>query len=159
MSVYLNNLSSDFSFPETFTIRLTGIIDQLLADYNFGGGEVGVIFADNSLLQSLNSKYRDRNTPTDVLSFSYLEPADQFPGGEKEFAVGDIYISVERARDQAKEVEQSLVREVTFLTVHGMLHLLGFSHSEENDAKLMQAKERVIMEKYDQTLDGGEINA
>ncbi len=159
MSIYIKYLNSDASFSDQFTGCLTDIIERLLEEYNLSGGEVAVVIADNVLLKGLNRQYRNTDTPTDVLSFSYLESADQPPREEKEFAVGDIYISVERASDQAKEAGHSLRQETALLVVHGMLHLLGFDHREENGAKVMREKERAVMSEYDHVISGGEMNA
>jgi probable rRNA maturation factor len=152
-------LNSDSSFSEKFTVFLTEMMNQMLGEYDYSEGEVSVVIADNALLQSLNRQYRDKDAPTDVLSFSYLEAADQIPGEEKEFAVGDIYISIERARDQAAEAGHSLRRETTLLAVHGLLHLLGFDHDDETNSGAMQKQERAALEKYDLIFAGGETDA
>lgn len=131
----------------------------MLGEFDYSEGEVSVVIADNALLQSLNRKYRDKDAPTDVLSFSYLEAADRISIEEKEFAVGDIYISIERARDQAEETGHSLRRETTLLAVHGLLHLLGFDHDDEANTGAMQEQERKALEKYDLIFTGGQTDA
>lgn len=111
--------------------------------------EVSVTFTDNCGIQELNKKFRQKDAPTDVLSFPLLdyegscgEPvADEFGG-----MLGDIVISLERADEQAKEYGHSFEREVAFLCVHSMLHLLGYDHetSEEDDIS-MRARQSEIM--------------
>ena len=114
---------------------------------------VSVVLTDNSHIHTLNASARGVDAPTDVLSFPMLEyemageiqasPMD-FEG--KYLMLGDIVISLERAREQAAEYGHSLRREVGFLTVHSMLHLLGFDHIEETDGEVMRAKEKEILE-------------
>lgn len=120
---------------------------QLLAEHGLEKGELGIILADNARLQELNRTYRRLDAPTDVLSFSMLEegggPAE--PTGEEEPLLGDIYISLEQAALQAEEAGHSLEREVLILAIHGLLHILGFDHEDEESAREMEAEEaRVI---------------
>lgn len=148
MSIIFQHLDGKSSFNEDFTKWLTAAITDLLREYNLTDGEVGVIIAGDALLHKLNLQYRAKDAPTDVLSFSYLDDV----GGqidENEFAVGDIYISRDRVKAQAEEAGHSLQREAALLVIHGTLHLLGFDHDHDDDAKLMQRKERSLLEKYD----------
>jgi probable rRNA maturation factor len=148
VSIIFQHLDSNSSFNEDFTKWLTSVITDLLKEYNLTGGEVGVIIAGDKLLHNLNLQYRAKDTPTDVLSFSYLDDTvEQID--ENEFAVGDIYVSRDRIKDQAEEAGHSLQREAALLVIHGTLHLLGLDHEHDEDAELMQQKERSLMEKYD----------
>lgn len=114
--------------------------------------QVSVVFTDNAHIRTVNRETRGVDAPTDVLSFPMLEygspgrvdpsPLD-FEG--KYLFLGDIVISLERARAQAEEYGHSLKREVGFLTVHSMLHLLGFDHMEEAEGDVMRAKEKEIL--------------
>lgn len=158
MSVYIKILNSKASFSKAFTASLKEFIEKILEDYDLTGGEVSVIIADNDLLQQFNREYREKDAPTDVLSFSYLETNDQRIPGEEEFAVGDIYISLEKACNQAETAGHSLEREITLLVTHGMLHILGFDHGDAADARLMQEKEQALMEKYNHVCAGGEMD-
>lgn len=99
-------------------------------------------------IQSLNREYRGRDVPTDVLSFPLIDRDDldkQVPT-EIEVLLGDIIISAERADEQAKEYGHSFQRELAYLTVHGILHLLGYDHSSPQEEKVMRAKEEEILE-------------
>ncbi len=157
MSVLLNCLSKEIVFSETFTDRLTALIDRLLAEQGFHEGEVGIILADDSYLHALNRKYRGRDAPTDVLSFCFLE--EEYNGNNVdgcEFAVGDIYISVDRACEQAEQAGHSLEKEVALLAVHGLLHLLGYDHEQDDDARLMRKKELELLKEMGQGTFGGE---
>ncbi|MEC9488540.1 MAG: rRNA maturation RNase YbeY [Halanaerobium sp.] len=96
--------------------------------------EVSLVFSDNQAIRQLNKQYRGIDEATDVLSF----PMD-------EQYLGDIVISLERAREQAEEYGHSLTREVCFLTAHGVLHLLGYDHDREEDRVKMRREEEGIL--------------
>ncbi len=112
--------------------------------------EVSVTFTDNEHIHLLNEQYRGVDRPTDVLSF----PLTDFNGEGDEPAIdapmvslGDIVISLEKAAEQANEFGHSFERETAFLTVHSMLHLLGYDHETgEEDELDMRARQTAIME-------------
>ena len=111
--------------------------------------EVSVTFVDNEGIRKLNRNYRKIDKPTDVLSF----PLFDFEGegdamtDELDDMLGDIVISLERAAAQAEEFGHSFEREVAFLTVHSMLHLLGYDHeTSEEDELDMRRRQTAIME-------------
>jgi len=111
--------------------------------------EVSVTFTDDEGIQRLNRNYRKIDKPTDVLSF----PLFDFEGDEDAISeeicdmLGDIVISLERAAAQAEEFGHSFEREVAFLTVHSMLHLLGYDHeTSEEDELDMRRRQTAIME-------------
>ena len=110
--------------------------------------EVCISLVEDREIQSLNREYRGRDVPTDVLSFPLIDRDDldkQVPT-EIEVLLGDIIISAERADEQAKEYGHSFQRELAYLTVHGILHLLGYDHSSPQEEKVMRAKEEEILE-------------
>ncbi|GAW93439.1 rRNA maturation RNase YbeY [Calderihabitans maritimus] len=109
--------------------------------------QLSLVLVDNATIQELNSKYRGIDAPTDVLSFALLdEERETIPClGEEPEVLGEIIISLEKAREQAREYGHSLEREVCFLTVHGLLHLLGYDHETEEERKLMNHKEEEIL--------------
>jgi len=110
--------------------------------------EVSLMLVDDQRIHALNLEYRGVDRPTDVLSFALKEEMEDEPEIEEEDEMlGDIVISVQRARDQAEEYGHSFEREIVYLAVHGTLHLLGFDHEEENDKQEMRAKEEEIMAK------------
>ena len=112
--------------------------------------QVSVTFTDNEGIKKINGQYRGIDKETDVLSF----PLTDFEGGEEppidepQVSLGDIVISLEKAQAQAEEFGHSFEREVAFLCVHSMLHLLGYDHvnSEEEDEQ-MRSLQRAILEK------------
>lgn len=111
--------------------------------------EVSVTFTDNDGIKELNSKFRNIDSATDVLSFPLFDydSDDEPPIDEFKIMLGDIVISLERAEAQAQEYGHSFEREVAFLTVHSMLHLLGYDHVDSEDEELeMRRRQTAIME-------------
>lgn len=118
-------------------------IEFTLKDQKLDNVVFNVIIVDNVEIHKLNKEYRGIDRPTDVISFA-LEDDDTFIVMEKRI-LGDIYISIDKAKEQAKEYGHSLLRELCFLTVHGILHLLGYDHMEEQDEKVMfDLQERIL---------------
>ncbi|MDD3852028.1 MAG: rRNA maturation RNase YbeY [Syntrophomonadaceae bacterium] len=111
--------------------------------------EVSVMIVDNSYIQELNFIYRNQNRPTDVLSFAMNELGEDEPDFDfsgDTHVLGDIVISLEQALNQSEEYGHSLQRELGFLVVHGMLHLLGYDHEVEVETQLMRGLEEKIMQ-------------
>jgi probable rRNA maturation factor len=108
--------------------------------------EVSLTFVDDEQIRVLNREYRAKDTATDVLSFPQ-DDEDGFmsiPGMPQ--VLGDIVISLPRAEEQAETFGHSLEREVVYLAVHGLLHLLGFDHEDEEGRAEMRAREEAVME-------------
>ncbi len=105
--------------------------------------EVSITFVDNEEIRILNNKFRKIDKATDVLSFPLLDRFDNIDDSECVF-LGDIVISVEKAIEQSKEYGHSERREITFLVIHSMLHLLGYDHMESNEEKVMIEKQKEI---------------
>ncbi|MBT4384574.1 rRNA maturation RNase YbeY [Candidatus Peregrinibacteria bacterium] len=97
---------------------------------NISGTTVELLITNNDEIQTLNAKYRQKDYPTDVLSFPFSD-------GD---SIGQIVISVDKAKEQAKELGQSQEEELQFLFAHGLLHLLGYDHEDPEDEKIMLAK-------------------
>jgi probable rRNA maturation factor len=115
------------------------------------GSELSVTFVSNERIQEINREYRDKDRPTDVISFALEEM------GEGELVIvgegiprilGDIIISIPKAREQAEEYNHSFMRELGFLAVHGLLHLLGYDHMNEQDEKQMFDRQKEILDGY-----------
>lgn len=109
--------------------------------------EVSLLLTDDKEIQRLNQKYRDIDAPTDVLAFSQIEKLNNLPAlnSKEEFLLGDIVISVETAYRQAAEQGHSLLYELTLLSIHGFLHLLGFDHDYEKKNDKMKSLEKEII--------------
>lgn|SRR5690625_531470 len=113
--------------------------------------EISIVIVDNKVIQRMNAEYREIDHQTDVLSFPLQDFSVEQPNFEDEtipFALGDIVISIEQAKIQAKEYEHSLERELGFLIVHGFLHLLGYDHLTSAEEKIMFQKQKEILEEF-----------
>lgn len=105
--------------------------------------EVSISFVDNEEIHRLNRDFRGVDRPTDVLSFPQYANIKEI---EEPTCIGDIVISLEKAKEQAIEYEHSFEREVLFLTVHSMFHLFGYDHDTEENRKIMRKKEEDVLE-------------
>lgn len=108
--------------------------------------EFSVIIVDNKRIHEINKEYRGIDRPTDVISFA-LEDNEEIEFDHYRI-LGDIYISIDKVREQAKEYGHSEKRELAFLTVHGFLHLLGYDHMKPEDEKVMFAKQEEILDGF-----------
>ena len=144
------DISTDFEQLLTDILKFALAREQVPQD-----AEVSVVLVDDAYIRELNRQYRAKDTHTDVLSFAMREsvPEEEAiegdPGAEQ--LLGDIVISVERAREQAEEYGHSFERELGYLAVHGVLHLLGYDHEKEEDRKIMRQKEEEILKAFDLT--------
>ena len=106
--------------------------------------EVSLLLADDATLHRLNRDFRAADRPTDVLSFSQLEGAPA-PAHGGTLSLGDVAISVERARRQAADYGHPFDRELAYLFVHGLLHLLGYDHEAEEERLTMRREEEAAL--------------
>jgi probable rRNA maturation factor len=114
--------------------------------------EVSVTLCDNEYIKRLNGQFRGMDKPSDVLSFPMYDIYAEEPFSEPDERVplGDIVISVERTREQARELGNSVLEESAFLAIHSTLHLLGYDHERsEEDDEIQCAAQREIMDKLD----------
>jgi probable rRNA maturation factor len=105
-----------------------------------------VIFVDNDKIQQINREYRGIDRVTDVITFALMESDEAFVKGA-EYELGDVFICVDRAIEQASSYGHSIEREMGFLAVHGYLHLIGYDHIEEEDEKVMFSIQEAILSK------------
>ncbi|MEH7494176.1 rRNA maturation RNase YbeY [Neobacillus niacini] len=113
--------------------------------------EVSVTFVSNERIHEINREYRDKDAPTDVISFAMEELGEgeiELIGEELPRVLGDIIISIPRAEEQAKEYGHSFIRELGFLSVHGFLHLLGYDHMEKEEEEKMFSRQKEILDAY-----------
>lgn len=108
--------------------------------------EFNIIFVDNEEIRELNKSYRHIDKETDVISFA-LEDDKTFNTDKFRF-LGDIYISLDKAKSQALEYGHSLKREICFLSIHGLLHLLGYDHMNKEEEKVMFSLQEEILDSY-----------
>lgn len=149
LKVYFNNDQEQVPVDGGLRSLIRSAILKTLQFENFSADcEVSVTFTDNAGIHALNNEYRGKDVPTDVLSFPMFDfTVEKIPDGEASLPLGDIVISLERAKEQAEEFGHSFRREAAFLTVHSMLHLLGYDHEISPKAdKEMRTKQRAVLE-------------
>lgn len=112
--------------------------------------EVSVTICDGEYIRKLNAQYRDKDSVTDVLSFPMFDVNTEELPDDMLIPLGDIVICADRAREQAEELGQSFHREVAFLCVHSMLHLLGYDHElSDIDERIMIEKQKKIIGRFE----------
>ena len=126
--------------------ELKGLLNYALDYLKLEHVEFNVIIIDNERIHEMNKKYRGVDRPTDVITFALEDHPDIVY--EDVRLLGDIYISIEKAHEQALEYGHSLKREISFLTIHGLLHLLGYDHMNEKDEKVMFDLQEKILDSY-----------
>ena len=120
--------------------KLKSIAAKILDLLEENQAELSVALVGNAEIQRLNAKYRKKNSPTDVLSFPV---ENRLLVGER--LLGDVIISVQKARQQAKERQRSLDKEMVTLLIHGVVHLLGYDHERSaKEARIMQRLEKKV---------------
>lgn len=135
------------------TIELVEKVLQFAADQQSieDGSEVSVTFVTNDTIQEINRTYRNKDVPTDVISFAMEEMGEgeiEIIDADLPTLLGDIVISVERAKEQAASYEHTFERELCFLAVHGFLHLLGFDHGTKEEEKEMFSLQETILQAF-----------
>lgn len=108
--------------------------------------EISVTFVDMDEIHQLNREYREVDRPTDVLSFPQFYDLEEEIPEVGEICLGDVVICKDKAAEQAEEFGHSFEREIIYLFVHSVLHLLGYDHMEEDEKACMRAREEEIME-------------
>lgn len=131
-------------------IKELDTIDEFLnfvvAKENLKNCLFNVIIVDNEHIKKLNKEYRGIDNYTDVISFALEDNIDEI---KLDFRVlGDIYISFDKAKAQALEYGHSLLRELSFLTIHGLLHLLGYDHMNKDDEEIMFKKQDELLNEF-----------
>lgn len=152
MSVLIDNRQEKIKVDEAVEALAVQVVEKVLAYEGCDDGyEVSISFVDNEEMRSLNNKYRGIDKTTDVLSFpmaEFDEVEEEDENAEyidREIVLGDIVISMEKALEQSEEYGHSFSRELAFLLVHGMLHLLGYDHEDEASEKEMFDKQEAIL--------------
>ena len=147
-------MNTTISFePETLTIE-DKLFEEILraADvvgkfYGVENCELSITLTDDEHIHALNKKFRGVDKATDVLSFAFRESDEPEIFGADFEILGDVIISLERAKVQAQDFGHSFLREVIFLEVHGLLHLLGYDHISDDERLEMETEQKFIMNK------------
>lgn len=153
MTVHVNDQAGGENLSRKLKGSLRRVSQQLLDSHDLGHGEVSITLVDSGRLRELNCEYRSVDEPTDVLAFGFLEPEERegvCRESREQILVGDIYISVEKAREQAQAAGHGVEREILTLAVHGMLHLLGFDHADDESRAVMREMEGSILSRLKQ---------
>lgn len=138
-----NNTNEEIKELETVEKVLYSAMEkEKLVDTSFN-----LIIVDNEYIHELNKNYRGIDRETDVITFA-LEDEDTLIVGDNERILGDIYISIDRARSQAVDYGHSFLRELSFLAVHGFYHLLGYDHQTKEEEEVMFKKQEEVLESY-----------
>ena len=119
------------------------VLEIAIKEEELNDVEFNVILVDNNYIHELNKNYRKIDRETDVITFA-LEDNEEV-NEEEHRLLGDIYISVDKAKSQALEYGHSFKREICFLAVHGFLHLLGYDHMNKHDEEIMFSKQELIL--------------
>lgn len=126
--------------------EIENYVEYLVKELNLDNCMFNIIFITNKEIHKINKEYRNVDRPTDVISFALEDNKDI---EYKDFRLlGDIYISVDRAIEQARDYNHSLKRELCFLSTHGILHLLGYDHQTKKEEEIMFTKQKELLEKY-----------
>lgn len=148
MTLLIDN-RTDFEITEEFEKLFNDVVKESLRYEEFDPEcEVSLSIVSNDEIQEINKQFREIDAPTDVLSFPLLtfEEGEQADVNENnEIMLGDIIISIDKAKAQAEEYGHGLRRELAFLTAHSMLHLMGYDHMEEEEQKEMFRKQDDIL--------------
>ena len=146
--IYVKNEQDKEAYTPAMRSYIQAAIRDTLTFEEFEDNcEISVTLTDNEGIKKLNAQYRNKDTETDVLSFPLLDgeytDADMIDGY---LPLGDIVISLEKAREQAKALDHNINVEVAFLCVHSTLHLLGYDHetSEEDEADMFSRQEQIM---------------
>ena len=152
MTLLIDSVDETNELTEQQMLEIERIINfaakkQLIEEHS----EVCITYVSNERIQEINREYRDKDTPTDVISFAMEELGEgevELSGMDMPRILGDIIISIPRTKEQAEEYGHSFERELGFLAVHGFLHLLGFDHMTEEDEKEMFTLQKEILNDY-----------
>ncbi len=125
-------------------VELKRVLEYAVKKENLEKVEFNVIIVDNYYIHELNKTYRGMDRETDVITFA-LEDEEEVVNGSDSRILGDIYISIDKAKIQAEEYHHSLKRELSFLAVHGFYHLLGYDHIKKEEEKIMFSRQEEVL--------------
>ncbi|MBW9152154.1 rRNA maturation RNase YbeY [Clostridium estertheticum] len=164
--ILIDNRQNKIEVTKELETVIKDVIEYTLCEEKLSiDNEVSVIFIDNEEIKEINKKYRGIDKITDVLSFPMLNypenkvfkevyinyKFDQSDLYDEKLVIGDVALSLERAKQQSEEFGHSFIRECAYLTVHSILHLLGYDHMEENQKNIMRKREEEILKNFSLT--------
>lgn len=142
------SITNEFGYEKDYSF-LNDTIERTLKHEKVKNANFSIVFVDNEKIQYLNKFYRNIDRITDVISFAFEDNAKVVYNNVR--FLGEIYICIPRMIEQAKEYGHSETRELAFLTVHGLLHLLGYDHMNKDDEEEMFALQEVILNEDERT--------
>lgn len=135
------------SFFEKIVIRFESVLkSKIIKSLKFKNAELSLTLVNDKEIKSLNSKYRNKKIATDVLSFAYMDDKKMTVFQGSTVQVGDIFISIDTAKRQAKDHNHELKKELEILFIHGLLHLFGFDHNNDKEEKEMEKWAKKILQ-------------
>lgn len=146
----INSFDSNYDYQKRYNDIFEIIKNILKKENNY---EMSVSFVDDKKIQEINRDYRNLDEVTDVISFAIMDDDLIIHDLEDNFDLGDIFISVDTARKQAENLNQSLDKELEFLFVHGVLHLFGYDHMVLEDEEKMFSLQRKIINEITEKLN------
>ncbi|RIW37581.1 rRNA maturation RNase YbeY [Bacillus salacetis] len=152
MNLEIDFLDETNQLSESDRELVQGLLDYAAGEENVEpASELAVSIVTNDRIQEINKEYRDKDQPTDVISFALEELGEdetKIVGDGIPRILGDIIISAEKTKEQAEEYGHPFSRELGFLALHGFLHLLGYDHMNEEDEKRMFGRQKEILDGY-----------
>lgn len=147
--IYTRDKTKDKHFTPALRALIKRAVNETL---DFEGEtrlfEVSVTFVEPEEIQTLNWDFRGKDSVTDVLSFPTLDDESEIvPFDNEAIALGDVIICADRCKEQAEEFGHTFEREVAYLTIHSVLHLIGYDHMSENEEKQMTEKQDEIIKR------------
>lgn len=143
MALLINNeVNIEDDFQDIFNSVVKKTMKKLKKQNEY---DMSVSFVDDKTIRTINRDYRNIDKITDVISFAMLDNEDLVVHDNSNLDLGDIFISVDTAKKQAKDLDQSLNREIMFLFIHGLLHLLGYDHKDIESEKTMFKLQKEIL--------------
>lgn len=133
--------------------KMYELLEFTLKRENLNNVEFNIVFVSSDKIHEINREYRNVDRVTDVISFA-LEDNETIKFDHR--VLGDIYICVSRAHEQAIEYGHSFLRELCFLSIHGLLHLLGYDHMEKDEEEIMFKKQEDILNEFGIRRDNNE---
>ncbi|MCB2306599.1 rRNA maturation RNase YbeY [Clostridium estertheticum] len=164
--ILIDNRQNKIEVTKELETVIKDVIEYTLCEEKLSiDNEVSVIFIDNEEIKEINKKYRGIDKITDVLSFPMLNypenkvfkevyinyEFDRSDLYDEKLVIGDVALSLERAKQQSEEFGHSFIRECAYLTVHSILHLLGYDHMEEDQKNIMRKREEEILKNFSLT--------
>jgi len=145
------NINYHYLAVKCKTVELKNEAQKILNLLDYGNFDLGILLTDNKTMQKYNQEYRDKDKPTDILSFSYyplLKPGERIkPTTEEDKNLGDLIISLEYVQIDAPKWGQTFEERMRILLVHGICHLLGYKHETDEKYNVMKAQEDYLLEK------------